>query len=173
MATTRVEGYRQQYRLAHQWLEGTLDGMTGEQVNFQPGGNALPAGAQYSHHVQGLDGIFNGKLGGKAPLMTGAFAGKFGTSESAPLGDWAAWARSAEVDLDAARAYAGAVYEATDAYLAGLTDSDLDGTVDLSMWGMGDQPLSHLLNVMLLDAAVHTGEISAIKGMQGLKGYPF
>jgi hypothetical protein len=173
VSTTRVEGYRQQYRLAHQWLESTIDGMTGEQVNFCPEGTALPPGAQYCHHVQGLDGIFNGMLGGKAPLMTGEFAGRFGTSDPAPSGDWAAWARSAEVDLDAARAYASAVYEATDAHLAGLSDSDLDGKVDLSMWGMGEQPLSYLLDVMLLDTALHTGEISAIKGMQGLKGYPF
>ncbi len=173
MATSRVEGYRKQYQLAHEWLESTVEGMTNEQANYQPAGRAMSAGAHYIHHLQGEDGIFNGMLGGKAPLMATEFEGKTGVSEPAPSGDWAEWARSAQISLDDARAYAAAVYGATDAYLAGLSEADLDGEIDLSSWGIGMQPLSYLLDVMLLDTGLHMGEISAAKGLQGLKGYPF
>ncbi|MBX3069031.1 MAG: DinB family protein [Thermomicrobiales bacterium] len=173
MATSRVEGYRNQFRLANDWLEGTIEGMSDEQLHYQPEGNAHPAGAQYCHHVQGLDGTIHGLLQGAAPLMTGAFAGKYGTETPSEFGKWGEWARSAKVDVDAARSYAKAVYDATDAYLATLSDNDLDDQIDLSIFGMGHQPRSAMLDIILLDTALHTGEISAIKGLQGLKGYPF
>jgi hypothetical protein len=173
MATSRVEGYRRQFQLAHEWLEGTVEGMSNEEANFKPSGKAMPAGAHYVHHVQGEDAIFNGMLGGKPMLMAEDYAGKIGASEPAPQGDWSDWARSATFDMTAARAYAQAVYASTDAYLAGLSESDLTAEVDLSGWGIGMQPVSYLLDVMLLDTGMHMGEISAAKGLQGLRGYPF
>jgi hypothetical protein len=40
--------------------------------------------------------------------------------------------------------------------------------------GLGQQPLgSFLMNLLVLNAAAHTGEIAAVKGLQGLQGYPF
>lgn len=40
--------------------------------------------------------------------------------------------------------------------------------------GLGQQTLgSSLGNLLVLNAAAHTGEISAVKGLQGLQGYPF
>lgn len=86
MSTSRAEGYRKQYQLAHEWLESTVDGMTNEQANFQPPGTAMSAGAHYMHHVQGEDGIFNGMLGGNAPLMAGEFASKMGSERASAFG---------------------------------------------------------------------------------------
>jgi hypothetical protein len=78
------------------------------------------------------------------------------------------------VDLPAFRAYAKAVYEATDAYLATLPDAALSREVDLSAMGMGKQTVGFVLdNALLGHAYCHCGEISAIKGVQGKKGYPF
>lgn len=173
MSTTRVEGYRRIYGMAHEWLEGTIAGISTEQACYCPDGKAMPAGAHYAHHVQGEDAIFNGMLQGKTPLMAGEFAGKIGTPEPAPQGDWSAWARSTTINMEEAHAYAQAVYAATDAYLAGLTDADLDSDLDMSAFEMGTQPLSMMLDILLLDTAMHTGEISSVKGLQGLKGYPF
>jgi hypothetical protein len=78
-----------------------------------------------------------------------------------------------QVDLDVIPGYAQAVYAATDAYLAGLTDEDLSRTMDLSSWGVGEQTLGWLLSLMLGNVEWHTGEISCLKGLQGAKGYPF
>lgn len=173
VANALATNYRNQYRVAHEWLEGTMEGLTSEQANYFPEGRTLSAGANYAHHIQGLDAIVNGMLRGAAPLMAGDFAGKIGTETPAPQGDWSEWARTTPVDVDAARAYGKAVIESADAYLANLSDSDLAAEIDLSSWGMGNQPTTFLLDVMLMDTSVHTGEISAVKGLQGLQGYPF
>ena len=92
--------------------------------------------------------------------------------------DWseayAAWARRVQIDLPALKAYGRAVYAATDAYLESLTDIDLDRELDLSAVGFGKQKLSWMLNFLVLNhIGTETGEISALKGIQGAKGYPF
>lgn len=49
----------------------------------------------------------------------------------------------------------------------------LAAPIDLSSIGLGQQPLgSPLMNILVLNAAAHTGEISVVKGLQGLRGYP-
>jgi hypothetical protein len=46
--------------------------------------------------------------------------------------------------------------------------------VDLSAMGMGVQTVGFVLdNALLGHAYCHCGEISAAKGIQGKKGYPF
>lgn len=58
--------------------------------------------------------------------------------------------------------------------LAGLNDADLDRKVDLPFAGFGPQSLGWIVsNVALGHLHNHTGEISALKGVQGGKGYPF
>jgi hypothetical protein len=68
--------------------------------------------------------------------------------------------------------YGKAVQESLDAYVASLQDDDLQKPFDLSMIGMGMQTVGMVLNLTLLNVYCHAGEISAIKGLQGLKGYP-
>jgi hypothetical protein len=66
------------------------------------------------------------------------------------------------------------VYANTDAYLAGLSDADLLQDADMSMIGLDPMPLGRFLGGMLLiNAGAHSGEISCLKGVQGLRGYPF
>ena len=78
------------------------------------------------------------------------------------------------IDLPAFRAYSKAVFKATDAYLAALPDAELSSPLDLSAMGMGTQTVGFVLNnVMIGHAYCHCGEISALKGIQGKRGYPF
>lgn len=74
------------------------------------------------------------------------------------------------VGSDVARSYAQALYTATDAYL--VPDTDLDRTLDLSMVGFGMQPVRFVLNLVLLNVYRDCGEISCLKGLNGLQGYP-
>ena len=66
-------------------------------------------------------------------------------------------------------ALAAAVYAATDDFLANASDADLDRIIDLgfappmSMWAF-------FANVLVWHAATHQGEVSALKGVQGLNG---
>lgn len=147
-----------QFKNAHDVLEGTMEGLTSEQSHWTPPGVANPLGA---------------------PLLVSTWAGKVGVNELPPLPGpgvdglppWNEWARKVQVDAPAVRAYAQAVYAATDAYLSSLHDEALDQPLDLG--SLGQYTLGSFLSVMLSNVNWHTGEISCLKGLQGLKGYPF
>ena len=56
---------------------------------------------------------------------------------------------------------------------ASLTPEDLDREIDLTSWGMGMVPLGAFIGaITLANTNWHCGEISLLKGLQGLKGYP-
>lgn len=172
---------RAQYQNAHEVLEGTMQDVTSGQAHWSPPGIANPLGATYAHIVVSEDGVINGVLKGSAPLCATSWAGKVGLSEMPPmpgpgeegLPSWHEWARQVKVDQAALQEYARAVYAATDEYLASLTDEDLNRVLDLSGIGLGQQTLGWMLSLMLANVNWHTGEISCLKGLQGVRGYPF
>jgi hypothetical protein len=171
---------RAQMKSAHWLLEETMSDVSDEMLHFSPPGKALTIAGAYVHYVSEEDWMIHSLFQGGTPLMAGPWAGRTGVSEPhpGPGDDWetrfAAWTRRVRVDLPAFRAYAKAVYAATDAYLATLADSELSREVDLSAMGMGKQTVGFVLdNALLGHAYCHCGDISAIKGVQGKKGYPF
>jgi hypothetical protein len=164
---------RRQFQSVRGWVEGTVGSLTSEQAAWPPPGKALPAGAHYAHILTSEDFFFNGMLRGGAPLMMSEWQGRSGISEPPPLGAWDEWAKRVTVDLDAARSYGQAVYAATDAYLAALTEDELARPIDLSALGIGMQSVGYVINALLLNSAAHAGEISCLKGVQGAQGYPF
>lgn len=172
---------REQMRSAHWLLEETMGDVTMEMAHWPPPGIALPIGAAYAHYVVAEDGMVNGLLRGGTPLYEGERAGKTGLSEIPPgpdpATDWPAafqaWSRRVRLDLPAFRVYASAVYAGTDAYLSAASDAELDRALDLSALGLGTQKVRFVLNNVLVGHAFcHCGEISALKGIQGKKGYP-
>ena len=112
-------------------------------------------------------------VGGRAPLVMSEYTGRAGMDSIPPLGKWDEWARSAAFDIDALRAYARAVYAQTDAVIAGLSSADLERIVDPAAVGLGVQSIQSLLMTLGTHTVVHSGEISAVKGMQDRKGYAF
>jgi hypothetical protein len=175
-----ISHIRAQMKSAHWLLEETISDVSDAMLHFAPPGKALPIGAAYVHYVSGEDWMIHSLFQGVAPLMAGPWAGRTGVSEPqpGPGDDWetrfVAWSRRVRVDLPAFRACAKAVYEATDAYLATLADSELSREVDLSEMGMGKQKVGFVWdNALLGHVYCHCGEISALKGVQGKKGYPF
>jgi hypothetical protein len=158
----------------HQWLEGTVQDIDVDQAHWQPGGRVVPAGAHYAHHVLGAeDMVLNMMIRGTTPLAMGEWQGKTGISEMPPMGAWDEWARRVQIDMPALHAYAQAVYANTDAYLATVTPEEWNRQLDLSSFGMEPATAGFWLTNILLDGAAHCGEISAVKGLQGLQGYPF
>jgi hypothetical protein len=177
MSQNLVNAIRAQFQAAHhRWLEPTMQGVTPEQAHWQPpGGRVAPIGAQYAHHIIALDFLFLGFVRRQTPLALSSFAGKTGFDKPYPMeGDWIEWAHTVQVDLDVLRQYAQAAYAALDEQLATLGDDDLATAIDMTPVGLGQQTLgSFLMALLVLNAAAHTGEISAVKGLQGLQGYPF
>ncbi len=167
-------------------LGATMTDVTAEVANWKPGGLANPVGTTYAHLLVVSDAFLNGILRGGAPLFASTFAGKTGISELPPMpdpgnprfafyaDDCRAWALRATIDLDAIRPFAAAVFASVEEWLAGVTEETLAAPVDLSFLGMGISTAGFVLhNAILAHIASHAGEIAAIKGLQGLKGYPF
>lgn len=159
----------------HGWLDGTMQDVTAECAHWQPSGRVVPAGAHYAHHVLGAeDLLLNMLIRGATPLAMGEWQGRTGISEPPPMGPWDEWARRVQIDLPTMRVYARAVYANTDTYLASVTMEEWNRPLDMALIGMeGQQTVGLWLTNILLDGAAHSGEISAVKGLQGLQGYPF
>lgn len=163
---------REQIQQAHGFLEATMEGVTSEQAHWTPPGTANPLAATYVHAIASEDAAINLVLKGDAPLYTTVWAEKTGISEVHPL-TTAQWARSVQIDLPTTRNYAQAVHEATDTYLATLTDEELARDLDLTRFGLGHMTVGTLLNRMVLGHIDNMcGEISCLKGLQGGRGYP-
>jgi hypothetical protein len=173
---TAIEVYRSLLRTAHEALEGTMAGITPEQATWDPPGSAFSIAANYVHVVGSEDMGIQRFLRARELLATTSWAARTGVSEMPPLGpgaDLKTWSRQAKVDLPALQRYGQAVYAATDEYVASLTPEALARPLDLSALGLGQQSVLFVLTALLINASMHCGEISCLKGLQGLKGYPF
>jgi hypothetical protein len=162
---------RLELRAAHAWCEQTL-GADREELHRIPAGSAHAPAVAYAHAVASEDHVVNGWLRNGTPLSAGEWAGKIGMSEPMVMGPtYAAWTERVRLDIPQVREYAQAVYAASDAWLASLTEADLDRTMDVP--GVGMQPLAWVIAQWVI-GHMHdeTGEISAIKGVNGLVGYP-
>lgn len=168
---------REQLKAAHEYLEDTMADVTSELAHWIPPGIATPIGANYIHLVQTEDGLVQFVLQGKEMLGATTWKDKLGASEPHPWPptepeDYRAWMRRVKLDLPAFREYAQAVYEASDEYIRGLSVEDLDEVLDLSSMGMNPVPRRWVIARYL---AGHTdnicGEVSTLKGLQGVIGY--
>ncbi len=159
------------FQNAHETLESTMKDVTAEQAHWLPPGKALPISSLYAHTIGGEDACINMLIRKTPPLLATDWANRTGMSVIMPeTQPWDDWARSVRVDLDQLRKYAQAVYAATDDYLAGLTPENLDVEIDFA----GKRPIGDALARFLVGHVnQHCGEISALKGLQGAKGYPF
>lgn len=174
------EMIRQSLKDAHETFEGTMQGVTEEVAHFQPQGKALPIGATYAHAIISEDIMLNVMVR-KTPPLLDQWQEKLGLSAPHPAmdGDWEAnfaqWVKEVKVDLPKLQEYAQVVYKQSDDFLADTNDSDLlDKKADLSMWGMDEWPLGRfVIRFLISHIDSLSGEISAIKGVQNLKGYPF
>jgi hypothetical protein len=168
-----VDLLRDQFLRAHAYLEATLDDLPRDAIHYCPPQSALPIGAHFGHVVIAEDGLTSLFITGSPPLYASSWSGKTGFSDLPPEGEpWDEWARNLQVDLAAAREYARAVYAHTDQILSRLSDDDLWKPLDLTPAGLGTQTVAFLFSTLIGDICLHCGEISCIKGLQGLKGYP-
>ena len=166
---------RQQLSGYHAILEQTMDDCPADALDRTlPGATIGNIASVYAHTVFSEDQILHGMLQGKPPLYrAGGWAAR--TNIDMPATDMLTeeWARAAKkMNLAAFREYAKAVYAASDAYVAGLAEADLDRKVDTGF--VGEQTVAFVIgNVLAWHAAEHNGEIAALKGAFGLKGLPF
>jgi hypothetical protein len=157
----------------HGLVEQVMADVTPEQAHTAPPGSAHSIAAIYAHALLAEDGIINMMLRGDEPLFASAWAQGCGVPNPTMFLS-EEWSRSLKVDLDALRRYSQAVSAATARYLETLTPADLEATRDLTSAGLGQQTVGWMLNVLVASHLNNmAGELSCLKGLQGLKGYPF
>lgn len=156
-------------------IDGTMADVNPEQVMKAPGGTAHPIGATYAHSVLSEDAVINGMLRKQPMIATTDFEGKTGTSDPMPAfgeGGLYDWACDVKIDLPKVLEYAKAVHAQTDKYIDDLSDDDLSQKVEFG--GMGQQSIADVITLIaIVHPSNHIGEISALKGVGGAKGYPF
>ena len=165
---------RQQLVGCHDILEQTIGDCDQQTLDKNPPGATITnVGSIYAHMVFAEDGIVHGMLQGKPPIYKAqGWAARTGLEMPAPGGFTVEWGRAVKLNLPPFREYAKAVYAATDAYIADLSDADLERKVQTGF--VGEQTVAFVMsNILAWHAAQHTGEIAALKGVQGLKGLPF
>jgi DinB superfamily len=167
----------EQLKAVHDALEQTMEGVTDEVAQFMPPEKANPIAGTYAHLVFSEDLFLHNFLTKTQPLLETTFKEKTGASETHPM-EWQVaypkWLKEVKVDVVQFRTYAKAVFAESEEYVATLTDEDLEKDVDMSAFGMGDKKVyDFIANLISGHAYSIMGEVSVLKGIQGLKGYPF
>lgn len=162
---------REQMKALHGTLEAAIGDCSADALTRKlPGSTINSIGAIYAHTIFGEDGLLNGLVRGTKPVyLAGGWAPRIGVDmpQGSMEPDW-----SVKLELGLFREYAAAVYAATDEYLAAVSDADFARVVDPGF----APPMSvqtFVANVLAWHVATHQGEISALKGVQGVDGLVF
>jgi len=158
-------------------LEQLVADLTQEQADWMPPGTANPIGALYWHTISYVDEIVHDWGMGQAPLKesTGwedkVVIASPPPQEDDPMGKLRAVREGVRVDLPALHDYARATCRALLDWVASLTPEDLERKMDTPI---GELNLGQMLDSFIIwHINAHCGEIAALKGCQGLKGYPW
>lgn len=177
MALTPTQLLADQLKNAHESLIATLDGVTNEVANWQPQGKANAIGATWAHLAVSDDMFIGDILSGTGSLVSKEWKDKTGLSQPHPTSDWSTypdWLKNVRVDVEALMDYTKAVFAASEAYVASLSLEQLEETKDMTSMGSSVMTVASVLDNMVIGHCHDiTGEISALKGVQGLKGYPW
>jgi hypothetical protein len=170
-----VELIRYSLNNAFDILGQVTSDLTPELADWTPPGIANPIGATYWHAVSGVDEVVYGWGMGQAPLHKRDGWREKVLTVAAPEpehgGDYLAYMRAIRVDLPTLHDYTRAVAESVQCWLASLTPADLEREIDSPL---GKVNLAQLLEVFVIwHINAHCGEIAALKGCQGARGYPF
>ena len=160
-----------QYSLGNAFgiLEQVTADLTQEQADWMPPGIANPIGSLYWHTISSTDMIVHGwGLGQPSLFETAGWQEKvvINAQEDPPPE-----MRDTRVDLAALREYTSVVTGVVHGWLGSLTPEDLERKVDTPIGELGLAQMVETFIIWHINA--HCGEISALKGCQGFRGYPF
>jgi hypothetical protein len=162
---------------AHKYFEQTMEGVTNEVAHFKPAGTANPIAGVYAHLIFSEDFFLHTFLKKTQPLFDSTWKDKTGISSLQPtewVTEYPKWLKEVKITIPQVYEYAKAVFTETEKYIESLDDNDLEELVDMSMFGMGSRTRGDMIHMMILGHVWSImGEISVLKGIQGLKGYPF
>jgi hypothetical protein len=134
--------------------------LTQEQADWRPPGKANTIGSIYSHILTYVDYYVRNYLIEAKPQPVTV------ESRSAEL-----WMQDVQVNLSELHAYAGQVRSTAQDWLSTVNPKDLERR---ELTTAGEINMAQALELFVIwHINAHCGEISALKGCQGLKGYPW
>ena len=157
---------RRQVDEALELLDRCVEDIDEGQYNWKPSGTCNPISKLHAHVLATTDFFATSLLQGQAPTWS-EVASKAGL----PPNMMEIWGSDATISLSVMRDYAKTLRESVLAYIDSLSDEDLSRQVETRF--RGTQNVGWVLQLIGSHTANHTDEISAVKGMQGLKGLPF
>ncbi len=151
-------------------VEMTMQDMTPELFNWAPPGTANTISATFLHFINVEDNFIHKLIQGKPSIWeSDNWSQRTGIEKPPSIGeDWTPY-KHRQVAIQPLQEYKTAVWAATDAYLATLTMAELDRKVKFAR---GERTVAEMLLLAASQAHGHTGEIAALKGVQGAKGLP-
>ncbi|MGH2460954.1 MAG: DinB family protein [Chloroflexota bacterium] len=158
---------REQVARSHDLLTQVFAEVTVEQAIWKPAGSTTnPIVATFLHVASTEDRLTHRASAGQPTVFE---TGEWGARLHFDPG--AVWSPIAVPDLPACRAYAAEVHTFTREFLEGLDSDSLQKEIDTPR---GRRTLLATLSLALVTHKLtHLGEIAALLGCQGVKGFPF
>jgi hypothetical protein len=158
---------------AHFYTGSAMEDLTEEAAHWQPPGATNTIARLLAHAVIAEDLMINRVFkSGEPVFLAGGWATRTGLPEAAGRlrDNEAIWDQEWRLQLDAFNSYRVAVEQSAVDYVASLNSQTLDreytaGPNTRSVHGA-------LRGIVIHHLLIHNGEISAVKGLQGLKGPP-
>jgi len=163
---------RNQYSQGHQLVAGVMADVGPDVLNDATGLGTLGSIASIFAHMVFTEDLLVAGFTARPPLYSSAgWDAKLGVAIPG-LQQSPEWAAGVRMELAPFMEYAKQVWAATEDYVGGLSEADLDREVP----GIGGRMVKLAVlagNVGTIHISSHMGEIAASKGVRGLKGLPF
>lgn len=150
--------------------DAAVKDLTDEQLMFNPEGTVSPIGVIWLHMVYSEDSFIAILMQKPTLWEAGGWKERFELEKAPDFGeDWTVFQES-KITVDLLEAYTQAVREETSACLEATSSESLDERV--KFFSESD-PKADVWVLLSQHTLLHSGEIAAIKGLQGVKGLPF
>lgn len=160
------------FEIAHMVFNAVVSDLDERMGRHSAPGTTIPTPAAImAHALYSQDMMVNEHVRQQPTVLE---SGGFGptTGLAAPEPSMSPEFLSQVFDVAALREYGAALFARTVAFLESATPGELDRTIT-SPLGSPMDAATYLASFGLVHLAEHTGEISAIKGVLGVKGLPF
>ena len=156
---------------AHQQADDAMKNTTSAQFNWAPPGTANPISAILVHYLTSEDFFVQEVIQGKKQIWEeGGWSNKLGVKNVPGYGgNWDEF-KHKNLVMEPVLSYQIAVRTATDSYIKLLTPAELERKVKFAG---GEHPTTTVLSLLARHVIFHSGEIAALKGVQGSKGLPY
>lgn len=165
-----IEWLRNEVAEGHIMGDQVMDGLTHEVAHWEPGGTTNNIAQLMAHLTMGQDRAVNVAIRGEQSVFD---LRGWGEKTGIPAARGAVWNKGWKLNLDAFREYRSQVNASVKAFFATAKPTDFEGDVEWGPPGMVRSRLWVLGTPATAHVRFHCGEISTIKGLQGLKGLPY